>query len=103
MNTNALALLATVGLAATVASAPATAKDVTVSYADLDLQTTEGQATLQRRLDRAAEKVCDASDARERMHRQSVRKCYAEATRQSRTSFAAVLDKAAKRATFASK
>jgi len=46
-------------LATTVTAAPVLAKDVTVTYGDLDLATAKGQQDFARRIDRAAKVACD--------------------------------------------
>ena len=45
-------------------SAPSSARSVTVSYRDLDLQTVSGSRALEGRITRAAHEVCDATNIR---------------------------------------
>lgn len=47
-----------------VAPSPAALQQKVVSYADLDLQSPEGQQALHYRISKAAEQVCGASDVR---------------------------------------
>ena len=74
-------------LASGAIATPALAKDepesIAVKYTDLNLATEEGQATLHRRLMRAAEQVCDF-DRRSRafaLPTSEARRCLAEATK----------------------
>ena len=55
-------LAATMMTIAIAAPVRAETRSVPVSYADLDLATTAGKSTLDRRIDRAADLVCGASD-----------------------------------------
>jgi UrcA family protein len=52
------ALIASVILAAASVSVAAAQETVHVSYADLNLATTEGASTFERRIDHAVEKIC---------------------------------------------
>lgn len=59
-----LTVAAAVALTAYVAPAHAEAPSLAVSYADLDLTSSEGHAELNARIDRAARRVCAAEDPR---------------------------------------
>lgn len=59
-----LTIVAAMAIAAQVAPAPAQAASMAVSYADLDLTSAEGHATLDARIDRATRRVCAAEDPR---------------------------------------
>jgi len=90
---NAL-FFAAAALSMAAAASPAAAKDVAVSYQDLDLSTQEGRDVLARRLDSAARQACGYGDAGvtgSRMQSQSARTCYAKAKSNSRDTLAAIL------------
>lgn len=76
----AAALAASAMIAAPVYAAAGEGASVSVRYADLDLSTSEGQATLERRLDRAAENVCgiDRRTSGMAMPSAEARSCYRE-------------------------
>lgn len=76
----AAALAASAMIAAPVYAADGEGASVSVRYADLDLSTSEGQATLERRLDRAAENVCgiDRRTSGMAMPSAEARSCYRE-------------------------
>jgi UrcA family protein len=52
---------------------------VTVSYADLDLKTAEGMAALTRRIDRAADRVCERATPLELRSYDAWQECKAKA------------------------
>lgn len=82
--------------ASTVLAAPAFAADgvtrtVSVRYSDLDLSTQEGQAALERRLDRAAERVCgiDRRTSGPSMPSTDAMRCYRETVKDFEREIAA--------------
>jgi len=89
--TVAAASVAITGLAAP-ALADQVQKTEDVTYADLNLNTMEGQQTLERRVEIAARRVCqmpgDSSDIRQR---KDVRKCLAKARAKAAQKVAAVI------------
>lgn len=91
----AAAALVLTGLTFSVA-APAQAKDVTVSYADLNLTTVEGQKALNRRLDAAARNVCayDELSTGTLIRDPEAVACYKKARIQSREHMAMAVDRA---------
>jgi UrcA family protein len=93
------ALFAAAAAIATIATAaPVFAKDVAVSYHDLDLSTPEGQSKLARRLDAAARDACDVGAIRTgtRIPAQSSSQCYKEAQARSKDTMAAILNETRK-------
>ena len=84
-------LVATAGIAA-----PAHAEDIQVSYTDLDLSTADGQKTLERRLVKAARKVCkmDVSGPNSLLPSNSSRTCYRQATEKAQGQMAVVIENA---------
>ena len=97
MKTVALAIAtAALGFAGTTTPALASGqamKSIKVSYADLNLNTTEGQQTLARRVKAAARKVCSykSGATNVRLRRQS-RDCYAKAHAAARKQTAAIVE-----------
>ena len=91
----AAAALVLTGLTFSVA-APAQAKDVTVSYADLNLTTVEGQKTLARRLDAAARNACtyDQLSTGTRIRDPQAVACYKKARAQSHDHMAMAVERA---------
>lgn len=91
-------LLAAAAAAATLAATPAFADSVRVEYKDLDLTTTQGQETLQGRLEAAARQVCGMRDIRtgSRVPDAEARDCYKQALADLEQKFAGVVDKANK-------
>jgi UrcA family protein len=85
-------LFAAAAALATVATAtPVLAKNVVVSYADLDLTSAKGQHDLARRIDRAAKRACDYHQdghiaARETMN------CYRQARSRANTEMALLVE-----------
>lgn len=68
--------------AAPVQAAEQEAATVEVRYSDLNLSTEEGQRTLERRLNRAAEEVCGIDNRSGAALRSNLsRRCYAETVR----------------------
>jgi len=90
---NAILLAAAIGLALPAASALAQ-KQVKVEYADLNLDSQEGQARLDQRIRSAAESVCDANTVvtGTRVRSNDAKRCVAETTSKIRKSLAARLD-----------
>lgn len=76
------------------ASPAAFAKDVKVSYADLDLSTVAGQQKLQTRLDSAARRACEShrTTTGTMLPDRDSRACLAQAKSKAREQMAAVLD-----------
>ncbi|WP_395329611.1 UrcA family protein [Novosphingobium sp. BL-8H] len=91
----AAAALVFTGLSFSVA-APANAKDVTVTYADLDLTSAEGQKKLDHRLDAAAREVCGYNDVNtgSRLRNSDAVACYDKARAQFSAHVAAAVDSA---------
>ena len=96
MKTPILALAATATL---LTGAPALAGKsnedaMVVHYADLDLNTTAGQKTLETRIDAAAKKYCTvgAYNTGTRITSSKAKKCYREAKRLASRQFAKVMD-----------
>lgn len=83
-------------LGMTLTAAPAFAKDVAVTYGDLDLTTPEGQKILEARLDKAARAACDYDRVitGTMMPSTASQKCYREATQRSQDTMAAAIEKA---------
>ncbi len=76
-------LFAAAALASAVSFSPALAKPATpsvrvVSYADLDLSSTSGQARLERRIEAAVRDVCGEAPSFELARQQAIRDCIAE-------------------------
>ena len=92
---NALALAAAFGLA--IAAGPALAggsaerNTMEISFADLDLDTPEGQMTLERRIERAARDVCryDRMQTGTRIQSRAAKECYEKAKASARQQVAA--------------
>jgi UrcA family protein len=77
-----LCATACLACASTVLAADASPGDVpsvTVYYGDLNLQKTEGVASLYRRIQRAADRVCARTNSRDLRQIQATRKCTDEA------------------------
>jgi len=92
----AAALSLTLGSAfATVA--PAYARDVTVSYADLNLETEAGRNVLERRLEKAAQDVCevDARASGSRFAPRAETECLAKARSLATEQVAQILERQA--------
>ena len=87
----ALALIAALGLALPAVPALAEQQVVGVQYSDLDLSSKEGQETLERRIDKAANAVCGAnqSEMGTRIKSREVRSCVRSAKKQVRAQIAA--------------
>lgn len=89
-------LIALSAAAVALSAAPAFAKDVAVSYADLNLSSIEGQKTLERRLDRAAKKACgyDVAITSTRLSSPQTMDCYNKAKAKAQTTVAALVEDA---------
>lgn len=81
---------AAAALATAATAAPVLAKDVVVSYADLDLASVQGQKTFTRRIERAARVACDFERGRELPSIEAVR-CLRQARAKARTEMAAIV------------
>lgn len=78
--------------AALLAAQPLAAASVEVRYDDLDLTTEDGRKTLDQRIDRAAEEVCDADELSvgSKIRPREVRDCIKQAKRQIEQSLAKI-------------
>lgn len=86
------ALFAAAAALATVATAtPTLAKDVSVSYGDLNLASAKGQTTLNNRIHRAAKQVCNFTQEG-RVPSQAARTCYKQAMASARTEVATLIE-----------
>ncbi len=76
------------------AAAPAPVNAVQVRHAGLDLNTSEGQAKLNRRIENAARSVCgmDTMQTGTRIHSRSSTECYQNALRQIQPQFARLIN-----------
>ena len=85
-----LVLIAATALALPVVPAMAQNASISVPYADLDLSSPEGRATLDKRIDAAARKVCGVGEIRtgSRLNSSAARKCAASVDRQVRAQIA---------------
>ena len=90
----ALTLVAALGLALPAVPAAAQSQSVDVPYADLNLATPEGQAQLDRRIDRAARQVCGADDVvtGSRLQNRKTMKCVKSAKEQIGSQIAALVE-----------
>lgn len=81
------------GLALVATASSAHAEEKSVSYADLNLATAEGQATLERRIASALEEVCQTNAIRTgtRVQSRDARKCMDEARAKSKKQVAAIV------------
>lgn len=87
-------LLVAAALGALGLTVPATAQEsVTVEYRDLNLDTSDGQKALERRIDRAARNACgmDRRQTGTRIQSSEVTKCYRAALASARQSVAAIV------------
>jgi UrcA family protein len=86
----AIALAALTG--ALLAAQPLAAASVEVTYSDLDLTTQEGRQALDRRIDKAAEEVCEAGELHvgSRLRPREVRDCIKQAKRQIEANIARI-------------
>jgi UrcA family protein len=97
MKNFALAIAATAmgvtGLATPAMANTTTTKSVKVSYAGLNLNTIEGQKTLDRRVNAAASEVCAyKSGPTSVRQRKEARECYAKARASARKLSAAIIE-----------
>jgi UrcA family protein len=96
MNTPVIAALTAFAGIALAASAPAQAAQVSVGYADLDLKSADGRATLEKRIQKAARAVCGMDDAPttgSKMQSRSRLQCYDNATSEIGQSIARAVEK----------
>ncbi len=87
--------LITLTVAAMAATAvPATAETVGVQYRDLNLETSEGQRALERRIDKAARTACGITrhETGSRLRSRSAADCHAKAKKQAMSQLAAVIE-----------
>lgn len=101
MSTRSLTLALALALSGAALTPAAMATDteertVSVSHSDLDLTTEEGQAELDRRIDRAAEQACGFGEMTlgTRARTREARDCYRQAKRQLERQFAEVVSNA---------
>ena len=89
-----LIALAALAAAGTALAAPAAAETMAVQYRDLNLATAQGQKVLERRIDRAARKVCDRGVQRTgtRLPSAKVEACYRQAKAKANQTFAALVE-----------
>ena len=87
-------LIALAAISAIAAATPALAEEIRVSHHDLNLTTTDGQQTLDRRVDRAAKRVCGYNELRSgsRFVTPSMRSCFAKAKAGANSQVAAIVD-----------
>ena len=85
-------------LAITASAMPANAGTVEVSYADLNLASPEGQARLEKRVEKAAREVCEL-DVRQTgtlLRTPEAISCFKAAKAQAHEQFAAIMERHAK-------
>jgi UrcA family protein len=89
-------LIAISAAAIALSATPSFAKDVAVSYGDLNLSSIDGQKTLERRLDRAAKKACgyDVAVTSTRMSSPKTMDCMNKAKAQAQTTVATLIEDA---------
>ncbi|GGC28506.1 hypothetical protein GCM10011371_15060 [Novosphingobium marinum] len=92
----ALATLSVAAIGLVLTGATAHAKDVTVTYHDLDLNTAAGQKSLEKRLDRAAREACgyDEIPTGSRLRSSDAVRCYKSVSVQARGHMAKLVDDA---------
>lgn len=90
----ALTLIAALGLALPTVPAAAQSQTVEVPYADLNLSTPEGQAALDRRIDKAARQVCGADETvtGSRLKNRAASKCIRTAKEQIGAQISALVE-----------
>lgn len=79
----------------TLSGAAVSAKDVTVSYADLDLSTPKGQKTLERRIAGAIQEACEYQSIRTgtRLQSTATMRCMDEAKAKAKQQVAAIVER----------
>ncbi|MGB7373568.1 UrcA family protein [Pontixanthobacter sp.] len=84
--------LAAMGLL--TATTPVYAESIAIEYRDLNLATIQGQDVLERRIDRAARKVCGLGNRKSgtRIPSPEIRECYDQAKRQGSQQMATLVD-----------
>ena len=92
----AAALASTAFAVAPAAAASPYERSTTVSYADLNLSSPAGQATLDRRIKRAAEQVCGSEHDLSLKVRQVARECQSEVIAGAKAQSGALLALAAR-------
>jgi len=88
-----LAMFALLGLAVPSVSSAAETNRLSVGYADLNLETAEGQKSLDRRIDQAVREVCGFNEAPvgTRIVSQDVRTCMTKAKASASERVSAIL------------
>lgn len=90
-------LIATAALIVAITGAPAAAQDLVVKHADLDLSTSEGKRTLEKRITAAARAYCGADRPRTGTRLDNgVSACMSDARTAAREQMATLIKKAAK-------
>ena len=92
MKTPMIALTAAAAIATALSAVPAAADNIGVQWRDLNLETVEGQRTLDRRIDSAARKVCGMDEALTgtRFVPHEVKQCFSEAKASAESQVAAI-------------
>ena len=94
MKTRSAILAATMSAAllstTSVPAAAAPSGQASVSYSDLDLSTDAGRTELAARYDKAARKICGATDDSQKLNRKE-RYCYESTSKQLKTRVASIL------------
>lgn len=88
------ALIATPAIAGSNQAGSHPAQSTTVKYSDLNLASPEGQATLQRRIEAAARKVCRVGQERTgtRLRSNERQECFAKARQSARKQIAVAME-----------
>ena len=86
---NRIVLLLAAAVSPVVVQAASIARQMPVSYSDLDLATPEGRKQLDRRVDRAAREVCFMNSSTDRKSHNAAKACHAETMKQTAADVAA--------------
>ena len=88
----AAATAVSMSLAPAVSAAETEQRTTAVNYTDLDLSTAQGTQELDRRIDRAAQRVCnmDGHEVGTRVRSREARQCYQDAKRTLNQHFAQI-------------
>lgn len=94
MKTARIAIAAAIGLA--LSTTPTLARSASVTFADLDLTTSQGRSILEKRLEVAAREACEGNFTTTGTILPSAvqKKCISQARRQSREQLAQILGRA---------
>jgi UrcA family protein len=86
--------LVVAAIALALPTVPTVAEERTVSYADLNLASPEGQKALERRIANALEEVCEVPKVRTgtRLKSRSAQRCVDEASRNAKEQVAVILE-----------